>query len=368
MSFFAAFKREVLLGRVSGVPVRADYRWFVVIGVMTVLIAASVVQLGQGIGIFAGALLGLLATLVFFLSIFLHEYAHAIVARMEQLEVIEIVLHPFGGLTRFRHEPETPRAEFRIAIAGPVASFLLAIVFVGFATLGTTMNATVFVVLSGSLAILNFLIAVFNMLPGYPLDGGRVLRAYLWRSGRDLNEATILTGRCGQAIAAVLIVFGLFIAIFRQEFFTGFWAMLAGLFLYDSAKSIIKEVHAMEHVAVDDVMMLPLPLSPDVTVQHFIDNILPMNRQAVFPVAVDRKLHGVFVLDDLRSMERSAWRTALIKDAMRPVETDHFVETGTSLPEAKEVARTNGAGAVAVVDRAGYLVGFVNSLSVRIKR
>jgi Zn-dependent protease/CBS domain-containing protein len=368
MGILAGMRREVLLGRVSGVPVRADLRWFVVIGVMTVLIAASVVQLGQGISILVGAVLGLAATLVFFLSIFLHEYAHAVVARMERLEVVEIVLHPFGGLTRFRHEPETPRAEFRIAIAGPVASFVLAIVFVGFATIGTMMDANVFVVLCGSLAILNFLIAVFNMLPGYPLDGGRVLRAYLWRSGRDLNEATILTGRCGQAIAAVLIVLGLIIAIFRQEFFTGFWAVLAGLFLYDSAKGIIKEVQAMEHVAVDDVMMLPLPITPDVTIQHFIDNILPMNRQAVFPVAVDRKLHGMFVLDELKPIERDKWRTVSIRDVMHPVEVDHFVETGTSLPEAKEISRTNGVGAVAVVDKAGNLVGFVHGLSVRIKR
>lgn len=368
MGISAGMRREVLLGRVSGVPVRADLRWFLVIGVVTVLIAASVVQLGQGISVLVGAVLGLAATLVFFLSIFLHEYAHAVVARMERLEVVEIVLHPFGGLTRFRHEPETPRAEFRIAIAGPVASFVLAIVFVGFATVATMMDANVFVVLSGSLAVLNFMIAVFNMLPGYPLDGGRVLRAYLWRSGRDVNEATILTGRCGQAIAAVLIVFGLFIAIFRQEFFTGFWAMLAGLFLYDSAKGIIKEVQAMEHVAVDDVMMLPLPLMPDITIQHFIDNILPMNRQAAFPVALERKLHGMFVLDELKSIERGTWRKVLIRDVMRPVEPDHFVETGTSLPEAKEISRTNGVGAVAVVDKAGNLVGFVHGLSVRIKR
>lgn len=357
-----------MLGRVFGIPVRAGYRWFIVIGVMTVLIAASVVQLGQGIGIFAGAVLGLATTLVFFLSIFLHEYAHAVVARMERLEVVEIVLHPFGGLTRFRHEPETPRAEFRIAIAGPAASFVLAILFAGLATIGTATEANVVIVLGGALAVLNFLIAVFNMLPGYPLDGGRVLRAYLWRSGRDLNEATILTGRCGQAIAAVLIVFGLFIAIFRQEFFTGFWAVLAGLFLYDSAKAIIAEVQATEHVSVDDVMMLPLPISPDITIQHFIDNILPMNRQPVFPVAVDRKLHGMFLLDELKSIERTTWRTTSIKDVMRTVETDHFVETGTSLPEAKEIARTNGVGAIAVVDRAGNLVGLVHGLSVRIKR
>ncbi len=360
MSFLAGLRQQVVLGRVSGIPVRADYRWFLVIGVMTVLIAASVVQIGGEIGLITGIVLGLAATLVFFLSIFLHEYAHAAIARMEGLDVVEIVLHPFGGLTRFRHEPETPRAEFRIAIAGPVASFLLAIFFVGIASAASAADARALVVITGALAVLNFLIAVFNMLPGYPLDGGRVLRAYLWRSGRDLDEATILTGRFGQAIAGVLIIFGLVIAIVRQEFFTGFWAVLAGLFLYDSAKRIIEEVHALEHVAVDDVMMLPVAVPPETTIQHFVDQILPMNRQSVFPVAAERKLYGILMLSEMRGIERAEWRTKVIGNVMRPVEPDHFVEIGTSLPEAREIARTNGLGAVAVVDLEGKLVGFVH--------
>lgn len=365
MRFLAGLRRQVVLGRVSGIPVLADYRWFFVIGVMTVLIAASVVRLDQNIGVITAALFGLVATLIFFLSIFLHEYAHAAIARMEDLDVVDIVLHPFGGMTRFRHEPETPRAEFRIAIAGPVASFVLAIVFVGLATVGTAANATVLIVLGYALALLNFLIAVFNMLPGYPLDGGRVLRAYLWRSGRDLKEATILTGRFGQVIAGILIIFGLFIAIVRQEFFTGFWAVLAGLFLYDSAKRIIKEVKAQENIAVDDVMMLPITIPPDTTIQHFIDNILPMNRQAVFPVAAERRLFGMLMLREMKTLEREAWRTVVVRDVMRPVETDHFVETGTSLPEARELARTNGVGAVGVVDRSGNLVGIIHVGSAR---
>lgn len=361
MSFLGGLRQQVVLGRVSGIPVRADYRWFLVLGVMTLLIALSVVQVGGGIGLIGGIVIGLAVTIIFFVSIFLHEFSHAAIARIEGLEVVEIVLHPFGGLTRFRHEPETPRAEFRIAIAGPAASFVLAILFVGLATAGSAAEAPVLVILGYSLGLLNFLIAVFNMLPGYPLDGGRVLRAYLWRNGRDLNEATVLTGRFGQVIAAVLIVFGLGAAILRQEFFTGFWAVLSGLFLYDSAKRIIFDVRTIEKIAVEDAMMLPMPIPPDTTIQAFVDDMLPMNRQSVFPVAIERQFHGILILEEIKAIESSKWRAVLVREVMRPVLDEHFVEIGTSLHEARELARTNGAGIVAVVDRSGMLVGVVHA-------
>src|SRR5688500_17583375 len=295
MRFFEDIRRQVELVRVSGIPVRADQRWFLVLVLMTAITAASInAEVGSWVAsiVLAGA-----ATIVFFISIFLHELAHAVTARLEKLDVVEIVLHPFGGLTRFGHEPETPRAEFRIAIAGPAASFVLAVVFAVLATAASAGEAEVLIILAATLAVGNFLLAVFNLFPGYPLDGGRVLRAYLWRSGKDLSEATILTGRCGQAIAAVMMLFGLFVALARGDFFTGFWAMVVGLFLWDSAKSIIHEVHRQEHTPVEAVMMLPITASPDVTIQEFIDNVLGMHRQSAFPVARDRRLLGMLLLE-----------------------------------------------------------------------
>lgn len=348
---------------VSGIPVRADYRWFFVIGLMTAIIAASVnAQVGNG---FASLVLGFVTTLVFFGSIFLHEFAHATVARIERLQVVEIVLHPFGGLTRFRHEPETPRAEFLIAIAGPVASFLLAILFTAFATAATSAEATVLIMLMGSLAVWNFLLAIFNLFPGYPLDGGRVLRAYLWRSGRDLNEATILTGRFGQAIAVIMIVFGILIAIARRDFFTGFWAILVGLFLWDSAKGIIREVNEQRLVLVEDVMLLPISADPESTIQQFVDNVLPLHRQAVFPVVKNRQLLGMLLLREMKAIDRSVWHKVRVGEAMQAVDPGHFVETGTPLTDVQEQMRTNGIGAVGVIDTVGKLVGFLHGSVTR---
>ena len=357
MSFADTFKRPAVLGRVTGIPVRADYRWFFVVGLMSAITAASVNPL---VGNLAGSLvLEFATTLLFFASIFLHEFAHAAAARMEQLEVVEIVLHPFGGLTRFRHPPETPRAEFRVAIAGPAASFFLTLVFVGLMAAAHAGGLDILFRVLFLLALSNFLIAIFNLFPGYPLDGGRVLRAYLWKSGKDLTEATVLTGRIGQFIAAGLIALGILFIILKSEFFTGFWAILAGLFLYDSAKSIIREIEAARATYVDDVMLLPIGVDPNATVQHFVDHVLTAYRQTAFPVSKDRHLFGMLVLNDLKQLDRAEWNRTLVRDVMRAVTPDQFVETGTTIIEARGLAASNGCGAVGVLDAAGRLVGVI---------
>ncbi|CAN5564166.1 site-2 protease family protein [soil metagenome] len=363
MAFWEFFKRQLLIAHASGIPVRIDYRWFFVLAVMSWITATSINPLLENF--LTSFIFGLVTTLIFFASIFLHELAHAFIARIEGIQVVEIVLHPFGGMTRFRHEPDTPRAEFRIAIAGPVASFLLALFFLvlmaGFNSLGTNILAP----LCFLLALGNFLLAVFNLFPGYPLDGGRVLRAFLWRRGADLNEATILTGRCGQIIAVVLIMFGIFVALGRGDFFTGFWTILVGIFLYDAAKSIIRQVNELEKLLVEDVMKLPISVAPETIVLHFVDRTLPLYRQTVFPVAKDRQLYGILALEDLKALAREDWHKTKISDVMRPITTNYFVETDTLLSEARELMRENGIGALGVIDAKGNLVGFMQTKKIR---
>lgn len=359
MIFFQFFKRQLLVAHVSDIPVRIDYRWFFVLAIMTWITANGIQSLTDDI--LTSVIFGLLTTLVFFASIFLHEFAHAVAARLENVEVLEIVLHPFGGLARLRHEPETPRAEFRIAIAGPVASFLLALLFLGLMAIANSLAANILAPLFFTLCLWNFLLAVFNLFPGYPLDGGRVLRAYLWRRGADLNEATVLTGKCGQIIAAVLIGFGIFIALVRADFFTGFWTILVGLFLYDAAKGIIIQIKNLDNISVESVMKPPVSVAPETDVLHFVDRILTLHRQTIFPVAKNRQLYGILSLGDLKKLPREDWGKTKIQDVMRPITPDYFVEADTLLPEAKELMRENGIGALGVIDAQGNLVGFMQS-------
>ena len=354
-SVAAYFRRQLLLMHISGIPVRIDNRWFLVLSLMSLITATSINALAKDFSL--SLMMGFAATIVFFASIILHEFAHAAMARMEGLEVVEIVLHPFGGLARFRHEPKTPRAEFRIAIAGPAASFLVAVAFTALMAAANAVGLDILAIVFFLLALSNFLLAVFNMFPGYPLDGGRVLRAYLWKNGKDLNEATILTGLCGQYIAAGLIVLGLGTVVLRGEFFTGFWAILVGVFLFDSARTIIREVRTLQRNRVENAMKLAVSVLPDWTIQHVVDHVLTLARQPVFPVAVDKELYGMLLLNDVKAVGRSEWRAVLVRDLMRPVQTDYFVEIGTPLAEARALIRTNKIGGLAVVDSSGKLVG-----------
>jgi Zn-dependent protease len=357
MRYLEFLKRQFLIAHISGIPVRVDYRWFLVLALMSWITASSINALVDNF--LTSVIFGVMTTLIFFGSIFIHEYAHAVAARMEGVPAIEILLHPFGGLTKLKREPDTPRAEFRIAVAGPAASFLLAVLFVGFMALADSADLNILARLFFMIGTGNFLVAVFNLFPGYPLDGGRVLRAFLWRRGKDLNEATILTGRCGQIIAVALMIFGLYIAALRRDFFTGFWTILVGVFLFDAAKGIIQEISSFENLLVEEVMQLPVTVSPEMNVQHFVDRILSFNRQNVFPVARDKQLYGMLLLEDLKKIPSADWRATKVQAVMRAVTPDYFVETSSLLPEARILMRENGIGALGVIDAEGNLVGFV---------
>jgi CBS domain-containing protein len=211
------------------------------------------------------------------------------------------------------------------------------------------------------LALSNFLLAVFNLFPGYPLVGGRVLRAYLWRNGKDLTEATVLTGRCGQFIAVGLMVLGFLFVVIYGQYFNGVWAALAGLFLYDSARAIIRDIESARRSRIGDVMQLPIAADPDLTLQRFVDEFVTLHRRSVFPVARDKQLFGMILLEDLKSIDRTNWNATLVRDAMRPVTTQHFVEIDTAIAEANSLVASNGVGAVGVVDLDGKLVGMVMS-------
>jgi Zn-dependent protease/CBS domain-containing protein len=367
MRIFEFLKRQVVIAHVFGIPVRADYRWFFVLAILSWVTAASINS--EVNSLLTSSVFGILTTFLFFGSIFIHELAHAFIARMEGLQVIEIVLHPFGGLARFRREPETPRAEFRIAIAGPVASFLLSLVFIGsMAAFNNLGEGNILSPLCFLLFLLNFLIAIFNMFPGYPLDGGRVLRSILWKRGTDLDEATVLTGRFGQVIGIVMILFGIFIAVFRGQVFIGFWTIMVGFFLFDSAHGIITQIRKLDRLIVEDVMSLPVPVPPEMTVVHFVDHILSAYRQTIFPVARDRQLYGMFLLKDLKELAREDWGETLVREVMRPIEPEHFVESNSLLSEARQLMRFNGINALGVIDSKGNLVGFLQSRKTDQKR
>jgi Zn-dependent protease/CBS domain-containing protein len=363
------FRRQIQVARVTGIPVRIDYRWFVVFALSAWVVAVIFREgtpMTHEVRLDASAawVAGVLTTFGLFLSIFGHELSHALLARAEGIESDEIVLHPFGGLTRLKREPDNPRAEFRIAIAGPSASFMIGVLsFAGF----YVSQLAGLDALGAALTIIgfwNFIIAASNLLPGYPLDGGRVLRAFLWKRTGQLDDATRVAGLGGQLIGGALVVFGGYFYLIWRDPFTGLWLALVGFFLFDAARAVTR--HRKTLRTAGDAMTAAVAVEPDSTVGHFVDQVLTLHRQEAFAVARDGRLHGILTLKDLKALPRERWHHTRVREVMRPVSEELFVPPSAPLARAERLLNENGAGALAVVDDRGQLLGLL--LRGRIKR
>ena len=369
------FKKQILIARVYGIPVRIDYRWFIVFAMSVALIAANVRKYPLQIptlvippsGDAVAWLLGIVTTLGLFLSVFGHELSHALMGRTEGIEIEEIVLHPFGGLARLKTQPQNPKAEFRIAVAGPAASFIFSIIGFGGMMLTAALRFNFGTAFFFFIGAGNLLLAIFNLFPGYPLDGGRVLRAIIWKRSGNIREATRIAGFCGQLMSLVLIAFGIYMAIaptFRA-YFMGLWSVLIGVFLLGAATSVVRSTRGA--VTVAQAMSPPVPVEPDLPITRFIDEILPLHRHVTFPVALNRRLLGILVLEDLKKIPREKWRSLRAREVMRTVNSQLFVPENATIESVNELLAANGVGAVGVINQAGELIGFLRRGRLRKK-
>src|SRR5437762_801054 len=365
MTFKDFFKRQIMVARVYGIPVRIDYRWFLIFALSVLLIASnlhkSTLQLVTfrlpPTDVLSAWILGIITTLALFLSVFGHELSHALMAIAEGIEIEEIVLHPFGGLARLRTQPESPRAEFRIAVAGPAASFLFSLIGFAGAKVGAMAGLNALVAVCFFIGAGNLLLAVFNLFPGYPLDGGRVLRAIIWKRSGNIREATRIAGFCGQLMSLVLIAFGIYM-VFAPTFhayFMGLWSVLVGVFLLGAADSVVRSTR--ESATVAQAMSPPIAIEPDLPITRFVDEILPLHRHVTFPVAHERRLLGILSLEDLKKVPREKWRGLRAREVMRTVDAQLFVPENATIETVNDLLEHNGVGAVGVVNGSGELVG-----------
>jgi len=375
MTLPAIFKRQILVARVYGIPVRIDYTWFIVFAMSVVLIAANVrkypLQLSKltipPTGDVLAWTLGIVTTLGLFLSVFGHELSHALMGRAEGIDIEEIVLHPFGGLARLRTQPQNPKAEFRIAVAGPAASFIFSVIaFAGMmltATLRFNFGTAFFFFIGAG----NLLLAIFNLFPGYPLDGGRVLRAIIWKRSGNIREATRIAGFCGQLMSLVLIAFGIYMAVAPtfHAYFMGMWSVLVGVFLLAAATSVVRSTR--DSVTVAQAMSPPVPVEPELLITRFVDEVLPLHRHATFPVAFNRRLLGILSLEDLKKIPREKWRGLRAREVMRTVNSQLFVPENATIESVNELLEANGVGAVGVLNQSGELIGFLRRGRLRKK-
>ena len=311
------------LGRFAGIEVGINWSWLVVFALITWTLSTGIFPTtNPGLERGTYVAMAIAAALLFFLSIVLHEYGHALEARREGMEIEGITLWLFGGVAKFRGMFPSAGAEFRIAIAGPLVSLALGVLFV-LAAWAAGLPATVDAVFAW-LGYINLTLLVFNLLPALPLDGGRVLCSILWHVKGDFAGATRRAAWIGRAFGYLFIAAGLGLLIF-QGTFSGAWLAFIGWFLLQAAAAEDRYVlarQALEGLRVRDLMVRdPVSTRPDVTLGDFMDDVMWARRYASYPVVEDGgRAVGLLPFRCVAEVPRAEWDARRVRDCMLPLE------------------------------------------------
>ncbi len=350
------------LGKIAGISLEINASWLIILVLLTVSLAlgwfpAAVPGLPQG----AYWGLGLIAAVLLFVSVLAHELAHSLVANARGLPVKSITLFIFGGVSNLEKEPRTPGSEFQITIVGPLTSLVIAVIcwFIHNALLGVSLPAAA---VFGYLAITNALLTVFNLIPGFPLDGGRLLRSILWKATGNLRTATRWATRVGQVIAWLFILAGIWL-FFTGNFLDGLWLGFIGWFLLSSAQAASgqAQLEALFGRTTVGELMNPTPVTvlPGLTIEQLVERcFLPYALRAA-PVVQDGQLTGLVSLTDIRRIPREQWGQMPVGQVMVPRERLHVVAPRQPLSDAAELMGRYSIHQVPVVQD-GNLLGMIS--------
>ena len=343
---------SLTLGRIAGIRISINWSWLVVF-VLIVWSLASQVFPGQNEGLSdtAYAAMAIVAALLFFVSLLLHELGHALQARREGLEIDGITLWLFGGVAAFRGSFPSAGSEFRIAIAGPLVTLVLGGAFLGLAVL-VPMTDTVDGVLAW-LGITNLLLLVFNLLPALPLDGGRVLRSALWQARGDFAWATRLAAGIGRGFGYVFIAAGLALLIFANAF-SGAWLAFIGWFLLGAASGELRHLavrEALGGLRVRDLMVRdPATVSPDLSLGSFMDDVVWSRRYTTYPVVEGGRAVGLVPFRSVAEVPRSQWDERTVRDCMLNRDAVPVLDEDEELADALAELSERGVGRGLVLD------------------
>lgn len=329
------------LGRIFGINIKINWSWLFIFTLVAWNLSTVFGNIHPHWGGTQQLLVALSAAILFFLSVLAHELAHSLMARSRGVPVNGITLFLFGGVSSIQRHPDSPLSEFLITIVGPLTSILLGIIFLllsgvslvagGWQGVNPTQLASELGPISTLLLWLgpiNIVLGVFNMIPGFPLDGGRVLRSILWRITDDLKTATRWASWVGQGVAWLMIisgvamVFGASIPVFGSGLIDGLWLTFIGWFLNSAAVQSYQEIvvqDILEGVKVDDVMRKnPPSVDGQVSIDTLVNQYIMQKDDHAFPVTEGSRLVGLITLSDVRSVPRQEWRETLVREAMTP--------------------------------------------------
>lgn len=329
----------IKIGRILGIDIVINVSWILIF----LLVAISFADLFSVTRVdkqdFPGGiwpwLVGFAAALVFFACLLIHELSHSYVATRNGVEISRITLFIFGGVAEMSEDVRAPGVEFKMAIAGPLVTFVLAGIFYGLYRLSSGLETSpVLIVPLFYLAFLNLAIGVFNLLPGFPLDGGRVLRAILWKATGDLRKATRIASVMGQGIGILIAGAGL-VFVAMRNFIGGIWFLLIGFFIYKLAQSGYRQTLlrlASKDTRAADIMYTDFPtIDVSTSLTTLRSSYFSIYRLPAFPVTRQGEVVGIVTREDLDSVDLSEWDILDTGRIMRPVEGDRVVSPDTPL-------------------------------------
>lgn len=319
------------IGKLFGIDIEINYTWFIIFGLVTAALAfAYFPTVYPGLSVGVSVVMGIITSFLFFASVLLHELMHSVVAMRNGMHIQKITLFIFGGVSQLTDEPQTPGIEFRMAIAGPGTSFVLGIVF-GVIALGfISINASpAFFGPFVWLGIINVLLAVFNLIPGFPLDGGRVLRSILWASFKNIERATRVASLFGQGFAYFLIVTGL-VFIF-SGLLDGLWLILVGWFLNNAAQGSYQQLilrESLKGVNVNQLMKKDVQAMPSQTkLKEAVSDYFLRSNKSTYPVVETPtgELVGIVRINDVQSIPQQEWEQREVKQVSKPLPAEKQV-------------------------------------------
>jgi Zn-dependent protease/CBS domain-containing protein len=357
--------RGIKLFRVLGINISIDYTWFIILVVFTWSLAFGYFPFKlPGFGKVTYFLMGFISAVLLFACVLVHEISHSYTSNRLGLQIKEITLFIFGGVAQLTKEPDDPKTELKIAIAGPAASFVLAILFWAASRVIDKAAYPVANSILSYLALINVVLLVFNMIPGFPLDGGRVFRAIWWDRTGDLNRATKVASNIGKGFAIFLIIFGFF-QILTGNFVGGLWSVLIGVFVQQAAESGYQQLlvkRALEGVKVADVMSKNVvSVREDMTLTEAVENYFFKYHFVSFPVTSNGRVTGLLALHNVRDVDRNKWDETRVKEVMFKLEAGDFLSPGDDVMVVlNRMSQGDHFGRFPVLNDKGELVGMLS--------
>jgi len=353
-------RQGISLGRVLGIPIELDYSWFLIFALVAWTLAS---------GYFPSEftnwptaeywILGIATAIMFFLSVVLHELGHSIVAKHYGIPVSSIKLFVFGGVSQIETEPPSAKVEFVMAVVGPLVSFVLAGVFAGLSA--AFASVAPLLALAKYLAYINAALGLFNLIPGFPLDGGRVFRSIVWSITHNLRRATVIAGTAGRFIGFLFILYGVY-QVFTGNWINGLWIGFIGWFLESAATSQVQQQRLHDLLAgrrVSQAMITGYTsVPPDMTLQTLVDHYVLGAGERSFVVKEGDQMDGLLTLHDIKELPRAEWPTTTVAQAMIPLGQVKRVQPDEELWAAIEEMNHDGLNQLPVMTN-GHIKGML---------